>query len=73
MDQDAVQDIEIQILLDVLLKRYGYDFHNYADASLKRRIQRCLTVCKFKYVSEIIPKLLYEGTRSPPYLRRKNL
>ncbi|MBF0381627.1 MAG: protein-glutamate O-methyltransferase CheR [Magnetococcales bacterium] len=61
MDNDVVQDIEIEILLDVLLKRYGYDFRNYADASLKRRIQRCLTVCKFQYVSEIIPKLLYEG------------
>lgn len=61
MDIDAVQDIEIRILLDVLYRRFGYDFRNYANESLKRRILRCLAVCHFNYISEIIPKLLYEG------------
>lgn len=62
MDNDAIQDIEIRLMLDALYERYGYDFRNYAMASLKRRIIHCLSDCQFKYVSEIIPHLLYEGT-----------
>ena len=32
-----VEDLEIQLLLDGILHRYGYDFRNYAPASLRRR------------------------------------
>lgn len=61
MDSETIQDFEIRILLDVLYQRYGYDFRHYSDASMKRRILRCLAVCQFSYISEIIPKLLHEG------------
>ena len=61
MDMEAIQDFEIRVLLDVLYQRYGYDFRSYADASLKRRLLRCLEICKFRYISEIIPRLLHEG------------
>ncbi|MEO5353828.1 MAG: hypothetical protein H7835_11555 [Magnetococcus sp. XQGC-1] len=61
MDHDAIQDIEIRLLLEALYERYGYDFRNYAMASLKRRIVHCLSECQFRHVSEIIPRLLYEG------------
>ncbi len=61
VDTEAIQDIEIQLLIEALRLRYGYDFRDYADASLKRRILRCLSVCDFKHVSEIIPRLLHEG------------
>ena len=39
---DSVQDIEdleTRLLLEGILHRYGYDFRNYAPASLRRRIQ----------------------------------
>ena len=61
MDREAIKDFEIQLLLDVLFKLYGYDFRNYADASIKRRILRCLEVCKFHHITEIVLKLLHEG------------
>lgn len=38
VDQD-IEDIEIQLLLDAIMHRYGYDFRNYAPASLRRRIR----------------------------------
>ena len=60
MDNDTVQDMEIQILLDALHQRYGYDFRNYSKVSLKRRILRCLSMCEFQNISEIIPKLLHD-------------
>lgn len=34
-----VEDLETQLLLDGILHRYGYDFRNYAPASLRRRIR----------------------------------
>jgi chemotaxis protein methyltransferase CheR len=34
-----IEDIEIQLLLDGIVHRYGYDFRNYAAASLRRRIR----------------------------------
>jgi len=33
------EDIEIKLLIDAILLKYGYDFREYADASLKRRIK----------------------------------
>jgi chemotaxis protein methyltransferase CheR len=37
-DED-IETIEIQLLLEAMVQRYGYDFRDYAMASLKRRIQ----------------------------------
>ena len=34
-----VEDLETQLLLEGILHRYGYDFRNYATASLRRRIR----------------------------------
>lgn len=34
-----VEDIEVRLLLDGIAQRYGYDFRNYAPASLRRRIR----------------------------------
>jgi chemotaxis protein methyltransferase CheR len=38
-DRD-VEDLEIDLLLTAIVRRYGYDFRNYAPASLRRRIRR---------------------------------
>lgn len=42
-----VQDQEIEVLLQELLELYGYDFTDYARASLKRRINRLYSLDKF--------------------------
>lgn len=34
-----IEDIEIRLLLDGIAQRYGYDFRNYAPASLRRRLR----------------------------------
>ena len=51
---------EIDCLLEAILLRYGYDFRNYAKASLKRRIHNRLMLSNLDHVSEMIPKILYE-------------
>ncbi len=38
-EQVQVEDIEIQLLLEAIYLKYGYDFRQYSKSSIKRRIQ----------------------------------
>jgi chemotaxis protein methyltransferase CheR len=40
--EDEVQAIEIRLLLEAAFQAYGYDFRDYAEASLTRRLRRWL-------------------------------
>ena len=51
-DQLENEDIEIKMLIDAAYLKYGYDFRNYAKASLKRRIKQRLAKSNIKSVSE---------------------
>jgi chemotaxis protein methyltransferase CheR len=48
-----VKDEEIEIILSDVFDRYGYDFTNYAPASLKRRINRLFTLHHFESFAEM--------------------
>jgi chemotaxis protein methyltransferase CheR len=52
MDQDALEDLEIQLLLQGVSQVYGYDFLNYAPASLKRRLHQWLTTSSYTSFSQ---------------------
>jgi len=39
----AVEDVELDLLLEAIQRVYGYDFRNYARASLRRRLWRRVT------------------------------
>ncbi len=54
------QKIEIDLLLQAISRKYGYDFRNYAKASIKRRIMNVLSSSGLKTISEMQHKLLYE-------------
>jgi chemotaxis protein methyltransferase CheR len=38
--RDEIEDIEISLLLEGVYRRYGFDFREYAPASLRRRVWR---------------------------------
>lgn len=57
---EEIEQLEYNLLLETLLKRYGYDFSNYAKASLQRRIDLFLKENGLLKVSEIIPKIVYD-------------
>lgn len=62
MDQTIVRDEEVEQLLIELLDLYGYDFTNYARASLRRRINRILIVDKLPSFAELIYRLRNDAT-----------
>lgn len=47
MTEQEVQAIEIRLLLEGVCQVHGYDFRDYAEASLTRRLQRWLTTSGF--------------------------
>lgn len=60
MQKHLVEDIEVTLLLEGIFQRYGYDFRNYARASIKRRIHNLLQKTGHREISEIIPLVLYD-------------
>jgi len=52
-----IQDEDLDLLLGELYHRYGYDFTNYAKASLKRRVDRLLILERFTSFAELLDKV----------------
>ncbi|NTS40344.1 protein-glutamate O-methyltransferase CheR [Flavisolibacter sp. BT320] len=61
-----MKDEEVDILLNDLLEVYGYDFNEYAKASLKRRMQRLFALDKFPSFAEF----RYRVRNDEVYLKR---
>ncbi len=55
-----LEDIEIQLLLEGVARYYGYDFRNYAIASLKRRIWNTMRAEQLRTVSALQEKVLHD-------------
>jgi chemotaxis protein methyltransferase CheR len=53
------QDIEIRLLIDAIFHKYGYDFRNYSQAHVKRRILNRFAISGLKNMSEMIHEALY--------------
>jgi chemotaxis protein methyltransferase CheR len=53
-----IDKLEMELLLEGIYKKYGYDFRNYAPASIKRRLQHNLIVNDCKSFSELLHKVL---------------
>ncbi|MGQ0529262.1 MAG: CheR family methyltransferase, partial [Panacagrimonas sp.] len=54
------QDIEINLFLQALKLRHGYDFGGYAPASFKRRVQALQLACDAPSISRLTERLLHE-------------
>ena len=52
------EHIEIDLVLDAIYKKYGYDFRNYAYPSLKRRIHHFMEKENLSSLSELQGKLI---------------
>lgn len=60
MNLSKVEDIEVELLLEAIFKRYGYDFRNYSKASIKRRIKQFLLRSEYEKISELTARLLHD-------------
>jgi len=53
-------NIEIQLLLEAIFLRYGYDFRNYSKAHIKRRILHRLGISMLSSVTQLQDRILRE-------------
>ena len=61
MDQADVEQLETTLFLEALYQRHGYDFRNYAQASIHRRVRRLMDKAGAASVSGMIPLLLHDA------------
>ncbi len=63
---NEVENIEVKLLFDAIYERYGHDFRDYAEASIKRRIRHFISknpehfYSKEGRISQLIPRVLYD-------------
>ncbi len=58
--QSAIENIEIDLLLEAIFRRYGYDFRSYSKASIERRTRLFMSGTGCASISEMIPKILHD-------------
>lgn len=59
-DHIDTQNIELQLLLQAIYLKYGYDFRNYAKASVRRRVEQFMRKENLMNFAEAQHKALYE-------------
>jgi len=65
---DAIEDLEIQLLLEALFQRYHYDFRHYARASIKRRLVQARDQLGFPTISALQDRVLHDPAMLPRLL-----
>ncbi len=60
MRKEHIAKIEIDLLLEGILRRYGYDFRNYARSSLRRRLAQGRKRSGLNHFSDMISRILHD-------------
>ena len=55
-----LERLEIELLLEAVYRRYGFDFRQYAQASLKRRLHRRMLAEGLDTISQLQSRLLHD-------------
>jgi chemotaxis protein methyltransferase CheR len=61
-DKGSIEEVEIDLLLEAVYRLRGYDFRDYARASLRRRIQNRLRVEKVDTITRLLDKILHDAS-----------
>src|SRR5437899_4478294 len=57
---EELEDLELRLLLEGVFRRYGFDFREYAPASLRRRVWRRVHAERLGTISGLTEKLLHD-------------
>ncbi len=60
MNLKEIEDLELELLLEAIYRRYGHDFRLYAQASMRRRVQGLLPQFRCERISQLIPMMLHQ-------------
>jgi chemotaxis protein methyltransferase CheR len=68
MDDEAIFELELELLLEALYRRYQYDFRHYSRAFLQRRLVQALATLECATLSQLQERLLREPRLLPRVL-----
>jgi chemotaxis protein methyltransferase CheR len=57
---DAVEELELDLLLEAVYLRFGYDFRDYARASIRRRIWKLVRAERLDSISALQGRVLHD-------------
>jgi len=60
VDDVVIEDVEVDLLLEAILRVHGYDFRNYARSSLRRRLWRRATAEGRSSLSGLLELVLHD-------------
>ena len=66
--RDNIEDIEVELLIEALYRRYHYDFRHYSKASIKRRLVQACIQLQFSSISSMQDALLHDPATLPRLL-----
>lgn len=73
MRESDNESIEIDMLLNGIRSRYGYDFTHYSRASLKRRLEHALTQNKLAHFTELLDRLFHDEKCFDEFLKTMSI
>jgi len=56
----SIEELELDLLLEGIYRRYGYDFRGYAGASLKRRLWKRMAVEGLPTITALLDRVLHD-------------
>ena len=59
----TLEEIELDLLLEGIMRRYGLDFRGYARASLKRRVWNMVHAQKLESISALQAQVLHDASK----------
>jgi len=62
VQEENIEKLEIDLFLEALYLRYGYDFRSYAKASVRRRVRHLMAQTSFIHISDMISEILHNET-----------
>jgi len=58
--RESTEELELELLLEGIFRRYGYDFRGYAGASLKRRLWKRMSLERLSTLTQLLDKVLHD-------------
>ncbi len=68
-----IEEIEIDLLVEAIRKRYGNDFRGYARASLTRRIKKGLEESGLATIADLIPRVVHDREFFKKFVRNLSI
>ncbi len=60
MLEQEIEEVEQTLLLEAIFLRYGYDFRNYSQATIRRRIRQFVAKNGLETIGELLPRVIRE-------------